>query len=97
VKTFAFCPEEVVISPLKNPVPLADGVQGVAKSPWATECNGAKKWNSTVSPTAAVMVFGEYTKLPLPALTVWTEEEELPVAEGAALGVLLAAGSGLPY
>jgi hypothetical protein len=31
------------MSPLKNPVPFADGVQGVAKSPCATECNGAKK------------------------------------------------------
>jgi hypothetical protein len=59
VKTFAFSPEEVEISPLKNPVLFANGMQGLEKSLCATECNGAKKWNSTVSPTAAVMVLGE--------------------------------------
>jgi len=58
VKTFAFCPEVVEISPLKKADPL-DGVHGLAKDPSATECSGAKKWNSIVSPTAAVIEFGE--------------------------------------
>ena len=58
VKTLVFSPEAVVISPLKKAVPFAGGVQGVLNSPCATECSGAKKWNSTVSPLAAVMVFG---------------------------------------
>jgi hypothetical protein len=59
VKTLVFCPDDVEITPLKNPVPFAGGRQGVLNSLSATEWLGAKKWNSIVSPTAAVMVFGE--------------------------------------
>lgn len=47
VKTLAFSPVAVVISPLKKPVPLFKGVHGDANEDCATECVGGKKTNST--------------------------------------------------
>jgi len=48
-----------VNAPLKKSEPLLAGVQGESKSACATECVGAKKWNSIEDPGEAVSVLGE--------------------------------------
>jgi hypothetical protein len=70
-------PEKKALSPL--------GTQGASKAAWATEWVVGKKWNSTWSPTAAVMFLGVKESPFLPTLTVWTEPEEEPVEEGVEL------------
>jgi hypothetical protein len=87
VKTFAFSPLAVVIIPLKKPVPLI-GVQGVSKADCVTECAEGKKWNSTVSPLAAVMVLGEKAIVPSPTLTTWTPGAEAVLDEAAGADVV---------
>lgn len=83
VKTFAFSPDAVVMLPLKKEVAFR-GSQGLAKDDCATECLGGKKWNSTVSPTFAVMVDGSKTRASFPTVTEWTGPDDEAVLAAAA-------------
>jgi hypothetical protein len=49
------------MKPLQKPVPLPleNGAQGDENEDWATEWEVDVKWNSIMSPAAAVMLLGE--------------------------------------
>jgi len=82
VKTFLFSPVSVVIPPLKNAEALT-GAHGFSKEDWTTLCVGGKKWNSTLSPMAAVRLSGLKASLLLaPTVTLW-----IVVDESAFVGV----------
>lgn len=83
VNTFAFSPDAVVMPPLKKEVAFR-GSQGLAKDDCATECLAGKKWNSTVSPTFAVMVEGLKTRPSFPTVTEWTGPDDEAVLTAAA-------------
>ena len=61
----------LLIGPKLKPVPFKEPIaHGVLKSPCMAVWMLPKKWNSTTSPTAAVMVSGLKTRPPLPTVTV---------------------------
>lgn len=98
-KVFLFSPEVVVMPPLKKLV-LLSGVQGESKDDCATECWGGKKWNSTVSPIAALMSLGlKASWPPSPTVTVWTgpEADAVDAAGLAALDVGVLGDELSPY
>jgi len=65
------------MKPEKTPVMLewrAIGWHGWSKVDWVTVWFAGANWNCTISPTAAVIEFGEYSRVPFafPTLTTWT-------------------------
>ena len=65
-------PELPWMKPLQKPAPLLGGAHGVENDDCATECSGGKNWNSTWSPTEAVMLLGVNTRPFEPTLTTCT-------------------------
>jgi len=81
--------------PLKKALPFA-GTHGLAKDPSTTEWIWVPgNWNTTVLPTAAVVLLGlKVSPLFPPTTTVWAAGLEAAVFD-AVLGLVLVAGGGV--
>jgi len=81
-------------NPEKTPVTLGVmlemGWHGWSKVDWVTVWLAGLNWNWTMSPTAATMLFGEYSLVPLlpPTVTTWmTCARELPMLRAESASV----------